>query len=182
MTCTRSPATYGSPQTMISKTDQICKAIWISGADQGLDSQNIHPNSLPLQFLCAKMVEKGAKDSIFSHTFLTLSWKIHSKNPHRDHILWGTNSVKIRFAHTNADVEGGDQAQLHHVFANPYNLDICAVTALANTLLHLSQRRMECFLCKFLLVLSKTIGKTCRIDGILVLIQSGKVLQHTPVV
>jgi hypothetical protein len=56
------------------------------------------------------------------------------KNMHLNHITWGTDSLCIRFAHTKTDVEGGDKARIRHVFANPYNLDICVVTALAKYL------------------------------------------------
>ena len=91
------------------------------------------------RFLCKKMVEDGGKTAIFSHAFLTTTWNLmcRSKNTvhiHLNHITWGSDSMMIRFAHTKTDVEGGDQARIRHVFANPYNLDICAVTALAKYL------------------------------------------------
>ena len=91
------------------------------------------------KLLCKKMLEDGSKEAIFAHAFLTMTWNLicRSKNTvniHRNHITWGSDSITIRFAHTKTDVEGGDQARLRHVFANPYNLDICAVTSLAKYL------------------------------------------------
>ncbi len=148
------------------------------------------------KFLCSKMVEKGTKDSIFSHAFLTLTWNLvcRSKNTvniHRNHISWGTDCVTIRFAHTKTDVEGGDQARLRHVFANPYNLDICAVTALAKYLATFepkengmlfdanSYSRFQKELKK--IVKEHQVEEWASTSMILVFIRSGRVLQHTVV-
>ena len=68
--------------------------------------------------LYKKMLLDGSKEAIFSHAFFTLTW----------------NRMTIRFAYTKTDVEGGDRARICHIFANPYNLAICAVTAIAKYL------------------------------------------------
>ena len=91
------------------------------------------------RLLCKKMLTDGTKQAIFAHSFMTLTWNLmcRSKNTvniHRNHITWGSDSLAVRFAHTKTDVEGGDQARVRHVFANPHNLDICAVTALGKYL------------------------------------------------
>ena len=91
------------------------------------------------KFLCKKMVADGSQGAIFAHAFITMTWNLmcRSKNTvhiHLNHITWGSDSMTIRFAHTKTDVEGGDQARIRHVFANPYNLDICAITALGKYL------------------------------------------------
>ena len=67
------------------------------------------------------------------------SWNLmcRSKNTihiHLNHVTWTTDCFGIRFAHTKTDVIGNDQAYVRHVYANPYNCDICAVTALAKFL------------------------------------------------
>ena len=89
--------------------------------------------------LCKKMLLDGSKEAIFSHAFLTLTWNLicrsmNTVHIHRNHISWANDCMTIRFAHTKTDVEGGDQARIRHVFANPYNLAICAVTAVAKYL------------------------------------------------
>ena len=88
------------------------------------------------QLLCKKMMSDGTKESVFAHAFLTLTWNLicRSKNTvniHRNHLSWALDCLSIRFAHTKTDVEGGDQARIRHVYANPHNPDICAITALA---------------------------------------------------
>ena len=50
------------------------------------------------------------------------------------YITWGTDTICIRFAYTKTDMDSSDQAHIRHVYANPYNLKICAVTALAKYL------------------------------------------------
>ena len=87
------------------------------------------------KLLCKKMMHDGTKESVFAHSFLTLTWNLicRSKNTvniHRNHLSWTLDCLVIRFAHTKTDVEGGDQARVRHVYANPHNPEICAVTAL----------------------------------------------------
>lgn len=98
------------------------------------------PMSFPLYtFLCKKMVQDGSKEAVFAHAFLTLTWNLicRSKNTvhiHMNHMTCGSDSIIIKFAHTKTDVTGDQQAFARHVYANPYNLDICAMTALAKYL------------------------------------------------
>ena len=91
------------------------------------------------KFLCKKMVEDGSKESIFAHAFLTLTWNLicRSKNTihvHRNHVTWGSDGMTICFAHMKTDMEGGDSAQLRHLFSNPYCLPICVTTAVGKYL------------------------------------------------
>ena len=98
------------------------------------------PMSFPLyKFLCKKLVQDGSKEAIFAHAFLTLTWNLvcRSKNTvniHMNHITWGSDSIIIKFAHTKTDVTGDQQSYARHIYANPYDLDICAITALAKYL------------------------------------------------
>lgn len=90
-------------------------------------------------FLCEKMVQDGRKEAIFAHAFLTLTWNLccRSKNTvyiHVNHITWGTDNIIIKFAHTKTDIEGKQEAFPRHIYANPYNINICAVTALGKYL------------------------------------------------
>ncbi len=91
------------------------------------------------KFLCKKMVEDGSKESIFAHTFFTLTWNLicRSKNTihvHRNHVTWGSDGMTICFAHMKTDMEGGDSAQLRHLFSNPYCLPICVTMAVGKYL------------------------------------------------
>ena len=91
------------------------------------------------KYLCKKMIKDGSKGAIFAHAFLTLTWNLmcRSKNTvhiHVNHISWATDCIGIRFAHTKTDVEGSERGFLRHVYANPHNHDICAITALAKYL------------------------------------------------
>ena len=82
-------------------------------------------------------MSKRIFDEKISKMYIKWNLMCRSKNTvhiHLNHITWGTDSLCIRFAHTKTDVEGGDKARIRHVFANPYNLDICAVTAAAKYL------------------------------------------------
>ena len=90
--------------------------------------------------LCNLMIEDGSKEAIFAHSFLTLTWNLicRSKNTvniHMNHITWGTDAMIIKFAHTKTDVAGEQQAYSRHIYANPYDPDICAISALAKYLL-----------------------------------------------
>ena len=93
-----------------------------------------------------KAVQDGSKEAIFAHEFLTMTWNLicSSKNTvhiHVNHITWGTDSISIRFAHTKTNVVNSDQACIWHVYANPYNLEICAVTALTKYLATFSPKQ-----------------------------------------
>ena len=92
------------------------------------------------RLLCKRMMRDETKESVFAHAFLTLTWNLvcRSKNIvniHRNHLSWVNDCLSIKFAHTKTDVEGGDQARVRHVYANPHDPDICAILALAKYLL-----------------------------------------------
>jgi len=103
-------------------------------------SEGKDPMSFPLyKFLCKKLVQDGSKEAIFVHAFLTLTWNLicRSKNTvniHMNHITWGSDSIIIKFAHTKTDVTGDQQSYARHVYANPYDMHICAIIALAKYL------------------------------------------------
>ena len=92
------------------------------------------------KILCKKMMADPTKEAIFAHAFLTLTWNLicRSKNTvyiHRNHIYWDHDLLVIMFAHMKTSMEGSDSQQKRHVYANPKNISICAVTALAKYLI-----------------------------------------------
>jgi hypothetical protein len=89
--------------------------------------------------LCNLMTKDSSKEAVFAHSFLTLTWNLicRSKNTvniHMNHITWGTDAMIIKFAHTKTDVAGEQNAYSRHIYANPYDPDICAISALAKYL------------------------------------------------
>ncbi len=89
--------------------------------------------------LCNLMIRDSSKEAIFAHPFLTLTWNLicRSKNTvniHMNHISWSCDTMTIKFAHTKTDVAGEQQAYSRHIYANPYDPDICAISALAKYL------------------------------------------------
>ena len=66
------------------------------------------------------MIKDGGKDVIFSHSFITKTWNLicRSKNTvqmHMDHVMWATDSVIIKFAHTKTD-QTGDFSPMRDTF------------------------------------------------------------------
>jgi hypothetical protein len=100
-------------------------------------SEGKDPLPFPLyKQLCQWMIVDGSRESIFTWSFLTLTWNLicRSKNTttiHRNHISWENDSLVIQFAHQKTDMIGQTEAVRRHVFANPKEPDICPILALS---------------------------------------------------
>ena len=89
--------------------------------------------------LCVWMILDGSKEAVFAHIFICLTWNLicRSKNTvniHMNHVSWGSDAMIIKFAHTKTDVSGEDQSYARHVYANPYQPEICVICAFAKYL------------------------------------------------
>ncbi len=92
------------------------------------------------KLLCRWMIEDNGSEAIFGHAFLTLTWNlmcrsINTTAIHRKHMSWEGDSLGIQFAHMKTDKEGFDSMHKRHVYANPFCVEICAITATAKYLL-----------------------------------------------
>jgi hypothetical protein len=104
----------------------------------------------PMEFslynkLCGWMLADKGHTSTFAHAFLTMTWNLvcRSKNTiyiHRNHITWSEDSLCVQFAHMKTDMEGFESSVKRHIYSNPHNISICAVTALAKYLLFCPKR------------------------------------------
>lgn len=73
--------------------------------------------------------------SIFSHFFLELCWNLMARsvsvaNIRYDHIGWDVDALVINLGKTKGDQEGKNSFP-RHVYANPYNPEICPILGFA---------------------------------------------------
>ena len=110
---------------------------------RGQDGGRLETGKAALSFqvyraLCKWILEDD--DGVFAHCFLTLTWNLmcRSKNTvsiHRAHMEWRDDCLGIMFAHTKTDPTGDNAMRCRHVYANPFEPELCAITSLARYLL-----------------------------------------------
>ncbi|POM59369.1 hypothetical protein PHPALM_31912 [Phytophthora palmivora] len=75
-------------------------------------------------------------ECVFAHTFLLLSWNLmcragNTASIHSGHLSWDGDALAIRFGHMKNDQDGTRPRDARHVYANPFNPEICPVLSLA---------------------------------------------------
>ncbi len=93
------------------------------------------------RWICDSMYRCGSKtDYIFAHTLITLSWNLvcranNSISICLQHITWENDSLVIYFAQSKTDQIGDHDQEPRHIFANPFQPEICPVLSLGVYLL-----------------------------------------------
>ena len=92
------------------------------------------------QAICEKFLEgatgRYAKNNIFAHAFLVLSWNLMCRSESTQsinirHMSWVGDCLVITIAKSKTDQAGAKSTQDKHVFPNPLNPAICPILALA---------------------------------------------------
>lgn len=93
------------------------------------------PMSFSLYRQFAQSMLTAVKDTSFTRLFMILSWNLMCRAGNvaticYNHLEWEEDALVVWFAHTKNDQDGSTQREGRHIYANPFNPEICPILAL----------------------------------------------------
>ena len=101
----------------------------------------IQTGKIPISFALYRRInefflKENTMESIFARAFMCLTWNLvcratNTVTIHLHHLSWADDCLSVFFAHMKNDQTGEKKRDPRHVYANPHDVLVCPITAIA---------------------------------------------------